>query len=226
VQRFVAEGVFVPRPAINRLELCPPDATFCWKRARISSQLQVHIPSARHAADGCSCPLQHHRLGHHDRAFQTILCASCHRRPRALHISARHEQTRAAYAANEAPTHPNTHQPARPAFILRLLPVPVPVFLRSLHHLRILTQSFVASGRLCSSSLVHLSSRAFLSPARRRRFLVRPRQRHTSLDRAFFVSDRQAHLPVAQDYSRGTTDKQQRRTSSGAPLLTAGPLRS
>jgi hypothetical protein len=114
VQRFVAEGVFVPRPAINRLELCPPDATFCWKRARISSQLQVHIPSARHAADGCSCPLQHHRLGHHDRAFQTILCASCHRRPRALHISARHEQTRAAYAANEAPTHPQ-HPPASPA---------------------------------------------------------------------------------------------------------------
>jgi hypothetical protein len=52
-----------------------------------------------------------------------------------LATAGRYAETRAAYATNQARPTPNTQQPARPAFILRLLPVPV--LLRFLHHLRI-----------------------------------------------------------------------------------------
>jgi hypothetical protein len=106
--------------------------------------------------------LQHHSLGPHDRAFQTFVLCILTFPSRALHISAsghsgtKDTETRAAYAANQARPTPNTQQPARPAFILRLLPAPIvpntqqlarpafilrllpaPVVLRFLHHLRI-----------------------------------------------------------------------------------------
>ena len=137
-------------------------------------RVKVHIdipPSVRPAADGCSCPLQHHRLRHHDRAFRTFLCASFTSSPACTaHLSVwpqRNEALRNTRGLRCEPgpdPHPNTQQPVLPVLpvlILRLLapsssgssPPAHPQY-SSLLHLVVFVQS----------SLVTCSSCAFLSP--------------------------------------------------------------